>query len=146
MIALHLRDSAQRIPPRPRYATAGNQLRPSATPPFASGLSEPRAEASNGRRTSTMSAYLNDDYSTVLSDDINIQFNFKDSTMRMLETFDDSVYQENINTDRLFLRKVTAVTSLLPETVLETLEDTLLLSVFKFTQFFICLLFFAGKA
>ncbi len=50
---------------------------------------------------------INDDYSTVLSDDISIQFNFKDSTMSMLETFDDSVYQENIHTERLFLRKGT---------------------------------------
>ena len=47
----------------------------------------------------------NDDYSEVLTDDFNICLNFKDSTMRMLENFDDSCYVDTINTDRLYLKK-----------------------------------------
>ena len=47
----------------------------------------------------------NDDYSIVLNDNYNIEFNFKDTTMHMLENFDDSSYAESIQTERLYLRK-----------------------------------------
>lgn len=46
-----------------------------------------------------------DDYSIVLNDDYNIAFNFKDSTMKMLESFDDSEYISNIKSERLYLKK-----------------------------------------
>ena len=48
-----------------------------------------------------------DDYSIVLNDDYNIQFDFKDSTMRRLEAFDDSEYEDRIKSDRLYLKKET---------------------------------------
>lgn len=51
-------------------------------------------------------ATKNDDYSAVLNDDYNIEFNFKDSTMRQLEEFDDSAYISSIKTERLYLNKV----------------------------------------
>ena len=46
-----------------------------------------------------------DDYSIVLKDNYNIKFDFKDTTMRMLENFDDAGYIESIQTERLYLRK-----------------------------------------
>ena len=46
-----------------------------------------------------------DDYSIVLNDDYNIEFDFKDSMMRRLENFDDSLYEDRIKTDRLYLKK-----------------------------------------
>jgi len=48
-----------------------------------------------------------DDYSIVLNDNYNINFDFKDSTMRMLENFDDSSYIDSVRTERLYLRKET---------------------------------------
>ena len=47
-----------------------------------------------------------DDYSCVFNDDSRIELNFKDSTMKMLENFDDSGYYDTINTERLYLTKV----------------------------------------
>ena len=46
-----------------------------------------------------------DDYSIVLNDNYDINFDFKDTTMRMLENFDDSSYVESVRTERLYLRK-----------------------------------------
>jgi hypothetical protein len=46
-----------------------------------------------------------DDYSVIFNDDYNISFNFKDSTMRQLEAFDDSCYVDCISTDRVYMSK-----------------------------------------
>ena len=46
-----------------------------------------------------------DDYSIVLNDNYNIRLDFKDTTMRMLEQFDDSCYVDSVRTERLYLRK-----------------------------------------
>lgn len=47
----------------------------------------------------------NDDYSSVLDINNNICFDLKDSTMALLESFDEGVYLETLKTDRLFLKK-----------------------------------------
>lgn len=47
----------------------------------------------------------NDDYSSVLNGNISLSFNLKDSTMEMLEVFDEDCYTDYIKTDRLYLQK-----------------------------------------
>lgn len=47
-----------------------------------------------------------DDYSQLLNPDTILSFDLKDSTMKMLERFDEAGYTEYISTDRLFLTKV----------------------------------------
>ncbi len=47
----------------------------------------------------------NDDYSAVLNDSEPLCFNLKDSTMEMLEDFDESCYTDYIKTERLYLQK-----------------------------------------
>lgn len=46
-----------------------------------------------------------DDYSHELSTGVPIRFDIKDSTMRMLERFDESCYVDLIKTERLYLEK-----------------------------------------
>ena len=46
-----------------------------------------------------------DDYSQLLNPDTVLTFDLKDSTMKMLENFDEAGYDEYISTDRLFLTK-----------------------------------------
>lgn len=46
-----------------------------------------------------------DDYSAVLNDSEPLCFNLKDSTMEMLEDFDESCYTDYIKTERLYLQK-----------------------------------------
>lgn len=47
----------------------------------------------------------NDDYADVLSGDKMLGFDFKDSTMKMLEKFDEECYVECLKTERLYLKK-----------------------------------------
>lgn len=47
----------------------------------------------------------NDDYSAVLLENVPLEFNLKDSTMEMLENFDESCYTDCIKTERLYLQK-----------------------------------------
>lgn len=47
----------------------------------------------------------NDDYSSILSGVHNVSFDLKNSTMALLENFDEACYVEYLRTDRLFLRK-----------------------------------------
>lgn len=47
----------------------------------------------------------NDDYSSLLNPDMKLSFDLRDSTMKMLERFDEDCYYDYISTDRLFLSK-----------------------------------------
>ena len=47
-----------------------------------------------------------DDYSIVFNDNFGIDLNFKDSTMKRLETFDDTCFVNSINGERIYLKKV----------------------------------------
>jgi hypothetical protein len=47
----------------------------------------------------------NDDYSSLLNPDMKLSFDLRDSTMKMLERFDEDCYYDYISTDRLFLTK-----------------------------------------
>ncbi len=47
----------------------------------------------------------NDDYSAVIGDTSKICFDLKNSTMELLEEFDESCYVDCIRTDRLYLKK-----------------------------------------
>lgn len=47
----------------------------------------------------------NDDYKSVLTSDLKLEFDLKDATMRMLENFDEDCYLDYLHTDRLYLRK-----------------------------------------
>lgn len=47
----------------------------------------------------------NDDFSEILNENNRIRFDLKDSTMNMLENFDEDCYIDCIKTDRLYLRK-----------------------------------------
>jgi hypothetical protein len=46
-----------------------------------------------------------DDYSQLLNPDTVLCFDLKDSTMKLLETFDDSCYPDTLKTERLYLIK-----------------------------------------
>lgn len=56
----------------------------------------------------TILAYLakNDDYSSVVKDNIDLQFRFRDTTMQKLEQFDSDCYTNCIKADRLYLKRV----------------------------------------
>lgn len=47
----------------------------------------------------------NDNYATVLNDDSKVGFELRDSTMKMLEVFDEDCYIDFIKTDRLYLHR-----------------------------------------
>lgn len=47
----------------------------------------------------------NDDYSSVLNDNTQVSFDIKDSTLEMLEHFDQSCYPQSFTTERLYFQK-----------------------------------------
>lgn len=51
----------------------------------------------------------NDDYSVIFNANIPIKVDLKDSTIKTMEHFDETVYPEVIETERLYLHKETAV-------------------------------------
>lgn len=48
----------------------------------------------------------NDDYSSVLSDNIDLNFKFHDKTIEKLEEFEEDCYVERIKSERLYLQRV----------------------------------------